>query len=166
MGVKGGLRIIVMKILSKGDSTGYGLIKKIKKETGFWEPSPGSMYPLMNELLKKGLVKCAKKKNQKIYSITSQGKKSYQKINLKKSKIQKEIIESIKFLETLGGSKEESGKILKLFGNLEKNYILLERNLDALSDFKETLLKVLKKGKNTKGVDIILKEASKKLNQL
>jgi len=63
MEIKGGLKLIVLKILNEKDFTGYGLIKEIEDQTGFWKPSPGSMYPLMNDLLKKGLVSCKKSKN-------------------------------------------------------------------------------------------------------
>jgi DNA-binding PadR family transcriptional regulator len=32
---------------------GMGLIKEIENKTGFWKPSPGSIYPLMEDLLEK-----------------------------------------------------------------------------------------------------------------
>ena len=43
----GHLKMLVLRILSKQELSGYAIIKQIEHETGFWKPSPGSMFPLL-----------------------------------------------------------------------------------------------------------------------
>lgn len=70
------LRALVLQHLSKGPRAGYGLIKDIHEHTG-WKPSYGSIYPLLDQLRKEGLVKRTPTKKgakKKIYTITEKGK--------------------------------------------------------------------------------------------
>jgi len=166
MEIKGGLKLIVLKILNDGDFTGYGLIKEIKYKTGFWKPSPGSIYPLMNDLLKKGLVICKKEKNQKIYSITKKGKAIYKKIFSKKDKMIQDLFEGIKFLEALGEDKKELKRIIDFLKGFEKGDFPFKENYESLIEFRTTFFKVAKDKKNSREVNKILKEASKKLSKL
>jgi len=166
MEIKGGLKLIVLKILNEKDFTGYGLIKEIENKTGFWKPSPGSMYPLMNDLLKKRLVTCKKNKNQKIYSITKKGKEVYKKITSKKEKMIKDLLEGIKFLEALGEDKEELKYIITLLKEFEKGDFPFKENYDNLIEFRTVFFKVAQDKKNSKKVNKVLKEATKKLLKL
>jgi len=166
MEIKGSLKLIVLKILNRKDNTGYGLINEIETKTGFWKPSPGSMYPLMNDLLKKKLVTCKKDKNKKIYSITSKGKKVYKEIENKREQILNDLIEGIKFLEVLGEDKEELKYIIDFLKGFEKGDFPFKENYESLIEFRTTFFKVAKDKKNSREVNKVLKEASKKLNQL
>lgn len=166
MEIKGALKIIVLKILNYKKNTGYGLIKEIKTKTGFWKPSPGSMYPLMNDLLKKGLVTYKKNKNKKIYSITNKGKKVYKKIEEKKEKILNDIIGGVKFLEIIGEDKKELKYIIDFLKGFEKGDFPFKDNYESLIKFRKTFFEVAKNEKNSKKINKILKEASKKLSKL
>jgi len=166
MEIKGGLKLIVLKIPNNKDFTGYGLIKEIEDKTGFWKPSPGSMYPLMNDLLKKGLVTCKKSKNQKIYTITTKGGKVYRQIEVKRGQILKNLVEGIKFLEVLGGNKKEVKPIVDFLKGFEKGNFPFKENYENLIEFRTSFFKSLENKENSKKVNKVLKEASKKLNQL
>ncbi len=166
MEIKGGLKVIVLKILGEKSLTGQGLIKEIESQTGFWKPSPGSIYPLMNDLLKKGLVTCKKNKNKKIYSITYKGKKVYEKIKEKKGEILKNLIEGIKFLETIGEDKEELKHIIDFLKGFEKGNFPFKENYESLIEFRAVFFKVAQDKKNSKKVNKVLKEASRKLLEL
>ena len=166
MKVKSGLKLIVLKILNEKDFTGYGLIKEIENKTGFWKPSPGSMYPLMNDLLKKGLVTYKKNKNKKIYSITNKGKKVYKKIEDKKRQILNDIIEGVKFLEVLGEDKEELKYIIDFLKGFEKGDFPFKDNYESLIKFRKTFFEVAKNEKNSKKINKILREVNKKLLEL
>jgi len=166
MEVKGGLKLIVLKILSGEEFTGHGLIKEIKNKTGFWKPSPGSVYPLMNDLLKKKLVSFKKRKNQKIYSLTKKGKAFYNKIKIKKQEIVKDLLEGIKFFEALEEDKKELKLVSGLLKEFEKGDSFLEENTESIVKLKINLIRALKKKKNAKKVNKILENASNKLNKL
>ena len=96
MEFKGSLKIIVLRLLHKEDLTGSEIINQINEKTGFWKPSPGSIYPLMNELNEKKLVELKQDKNQKIYSITPEGKKILEKLRAEREKVIETIINDLK----------------------------------------------------------------------
>ena len=166
MEIKGGLKLIVLKILNEKDFIGYGLIKEIQNKTGFWKPSPGSIYPLMKDLLKKKLVTCRKRKNQKIYSITREGKIFYNKIKKKKEKIIEDLIGGIKFFEVLEEDKKELKRVSGLLKEFERGDSFLEENTETIVKLKINLIKALKKKKNNKKINKILEKASDELNKL
>jgi len=70
------LRALVLQHLSKGSRAGYGLIKDIHEHTG-WKPSYGSVYPLLDQLRKEGLINRIPSEGgtkKKTYTITAKGK--------------------------------------------------------------------------------------------
>ena len=72
-----GLKYLILYLLSsKGPMTGAQVIDEIEKlSMGFWRPSPGSVYPALEELEADGLIKVAKVEGtKKYYEITESGK--------------------------------------------------------------------------------------------
>lgn len=56
----GELRLVLLEILSRSDSHGYELIKEIESLTqGGYSPSPGVIYPTLDQLQAQGLVTVA-----------------------------------------------------------------------------------------------------------
>lgn len=54
---KGDVRSAILSLLSEGPTNGYGLIKAIHAKTeGAWRPSPGSVYPTLQQLVDEGLI--------------------------------------------------------------------------------------------------------------
>lgn len=52
-----GLRGIVIVLLARGPKNGAELIAEVERVTmGHWRPSPGSMYPLLDELVSSGAI--------------------------------------------------------------------------------------------------------------
>lgn len=69
---KGGLRPLVLRILASGPRNGAEIMDEIERFTwGWWRPSPGSVYPLLEEMLNEGLVK---KREDGRYEITEKGR--------------------------------------------------------------------------------------------
>ena len=54
---RGHLKFYVLRLLREKRRTGYGLMKAIESETGFWRPSAGSLYPLLATLREAGLIR-------------------------------------------------------------------------------------------------------------
>lgn len=76
---RGALRDIVLYILAfKGELTGAQIIDEIERWSfGFWRPSPGSIYPLLDDLEKEGLIKISRIDGvKKYYSLTEEGKRA------------------------------------------------------------------------------------------
>jgi len=80
---KSHIKLIVLKHLSKEKMSGYDLIKSLG-ESGANQPSPGYIYPLLNNLQKKKFVSVKKDGRRKIYSITEKGKKLLENLENKK----------------------------------------------------------------------------------
>jgi len=53
---RGHLKFYILRLLGEQRQTGYGLMKAIETETGFWRPSAGSLYPLLNTMREAGLI--------------------------------------------------------------------------------------------------------------
>jgi DNA-binding PadR family transcriptional regulator len=71
-GKRGWLRPWVLSIINRGPKNGAEIIDEIEKMSfGGWRPSPGSVYPLLDELTQEGLLQ----KNQDAkYEMTEKGK--------------------------------------------------------------------------------------------
>jgi DNA-binding PadR family transcriptional regulator len=55
---KGDVRAAILYLLSEAPATGYALIKGIAERTDqAWRPSPGSVYPTLQQLVDEGLVR-------------------------------------------------------------------------------------------------------------
>jgi PadR family transcriptional regulator PadR len=69
--MKGYLSFLVLWIISKKSRTGAEISEELAKRKGT-KPSPGTIYPVLKELTKKGLIKPDKEKR---YTLTSEGRK-------------------------------------------------------------------------------------------
>ncbi|MFW9994264.1 MAG: PadR family transcriptional regulator [Candidatus Odinarchaeota archaeon] len=75
-----GLQILILKALEQGlpeknPITAYEIQSKIFKLTeSFWKPSPGSIYPILEDLAKKKFILVEKRENKDHYSLTQNGK--------------------------------------------------------------------------------------------
>jgi DNA-binding PadR family transcriptional regulator len=94
---KGLLPIYVLYILNSSPANGNDICHKIGERTnGLWIPSTGGIYPLLKKFEKQGLIigewDDPKKKFQKIYRITQEGKVNFEsKKNLLKPKIEEAL---------------------------------------------------------------------------
>lgn len=67
-----GLRIWVLSILERTPKNGAELIDEIElMSRGWWKPSPGSIYPLLESLLQEGFVK---KRDDGRYELTERAR--------------------------------------------------------------------------------------------
>jgi len=73
---RGGLRTWVLAVLQQAPRNGAEVMDQIEIATqGWWRPSPGSVYPLLEELLKDGRIR---KRADDRYEITEAGKQEFQ----------------------------------------------------------------------------------------
>lgn len=70
----GDLRLLILNIIKATPSHGYGLISEIKTLTsGFYEPSPGVIYPALETLQDLGWVDIQPEKGKRVLHITESG---------------------------------------------------------------------------------------------
>jgi formylmethanofuran dehydrogenase subunit E len=101
----GNLRLLVLKLLSSKDMSGYDLMKTIQARTGR-RPSPGSMYPLLELLKDEGRMTVREVGRAKRYSITEPGKKELSEISVQKDELMANIRKSIGVFCTMTGQTE------------------------------------------------------------
>lgn len=72
---KGDVRSAILSLLSEGPTNGYGLIKAIHTKTeGAWRPSPGSVYPTLQQLVDEGLIAPTSAGPRAEYDLTDEGR--------------------------------------------------------------------------------------------
>ncbi|WP_424357331.1 PadR family transcriptional regulator [Methanocella sp. MCL-LM] len=82
---KGFLKVMILHIVKERPSHGYEIIQEIEKKTHKgWTPSPGSVYPALEALEKKGYVQCEEMDRKKVYTITEKGKAALEQIHAKR----------------------------------------------------------------------------------
>ena len=75
---RGHLKFYILRLLIEQRRTGYGLMKAIKTETGFWKPSAGSLYPLLSTMREAGLICEVEEQNgTSRWEVTSEGRDTY-----------------------------------------------------------------------------------------
>jgi len=81
---KGVLRLTALKMLSESSMSGTDLADEIRRVTGGeWRPGPGSIYLILAELMKKGLIIELTKRegNTRRYIISGKGKTELEKLS-------------------------------------------------------------------------------------
>ncbi len=101
----GNLKLLVLKLVNSKEMSGYELMKSIKEKTGS-KPSPGSMYPLLEELKNKSQISVKEEGRAKKYSITEQGKRSVDDFMKQKNLLLGNIKSSIDVFCTMTGNSE------------------------------------------------------------
>lgn len=71
---RGDIRSVILSVLSEGPSNGYGIIKTIAERTGgVWRPSPGSVYPTLQQLVDEELIEAVGEGRRTEYALTDAG---------------------------------------------------------------------------------------------
>lgn len=72
MGHKRGLRMLVLSLLGSGPKNGVEIMDDVEGMThGRWRPSPGSVYPVLEQLVSEGLIR---KGEQGRYELTARAR--------------------------------------------------------------------------------------------
>ncbi len=72
--MRGHLNVIILEVIKERPRHGYDVIKAIEERFhGFYSPSAGSVYPILQELEDQDFVTSSEESGKKIYSITKDG---------------------------------------------------------------------------------------------
>ena len=90
---RGHLKFYILRLLREQRHTGYGLMKAIEAETGFWKPSAGSLYPLLATMREAGLIREVEEENGAFrWQITADGEATYSQA----SETKQELLDSMR----------------------------------------------------------------------
>ncbi|MFB2556293.1 PadR family transcriptional regulator [Herbiconiux liangxiaofengii] len=71
---RGDVRAAILSLLVDAPSNGYGLIKAIAEKTGgVWRPSPGSIYPTLQQLVDEDLIVSTGEGRRTRFELTESG---------------------------------------------------------------------------------------------
>ena len=72
---RGDVRAAILAVLSESALNGYQIIQEIAERTGgVWKPSPGSIYPTLQQLEDEGLVRQETEGGRRAFTLTDEGK--------------------------------------------------------------------------------------------
>lgn len=72
---KGDVRAAALALLAEGPRNGYQIIQEItERSRGIWRPSPGSVYPALQQLEDEGLVCAEEEGGRRTYHLTDEGR--------------------------------------------------------------------------------------------
>ena len=72
---RGDVRAALLLLIEGGPQNGYQLIQEIERRTeGLWKPSPGSVYPALQQLEDEGLVRAVEFEGKRAYDLTPEGR--------------------------------------------------------------------------------------------
>lgn len=130
---KSQIKLAVLRKLSVKDLNGYELMRELGINLGK-KPSPGYIYPLLNDLKTKKFIKEKKSKNKNIYSITDSGRKLLKELSKKHEETIKKMIKTFEPIS----DKEETNSFLK-FMNRINNIENVPKDLDIWHDFRKEM---------------------------
>lgn len=161
----GYLKIFVLRELVKSEKTGYELMKSFEDFTGMNMPSPGSIYPLLNDLLKKRMVTVSAKDNKKIYRISKKGEKVLHTLMSERKKALEKIISMLGTIY----SKKEIGRIRMSLDMMSGGKGHFAKDFDVLHEMRESIYDfIISNNYSRKRSEFrkIITEASKKIKKL
>jgi len=122
--LKGLLKLLILKELADNDACGYELINRIEEITSK-KPSPGSIYPLLNDLNEKGFLDVKTIGGKKVYSLSERGKEYLKELKEKEKEL---ISEKVKFLISWGIlSEKDAEEMLAFIKNFRNRHRKLYR---------------------------------------
>ncbi|MGH9250034.1 MAG: PadR family transcriptional regulator, partial [Acidimicrobiales bacterium] len=72
---RGDVRVAILSVLADHSMNGYQVIQEIAERSGgVWRPSPGSVYPTLQQLEDEGLVRVDAQEGRRLYELTAEGR--------------------------------------------------------------------------------------------
>ncbi len=160
---RGVLKYLILKLLDEKPDTGYGIIVRIREKTGFWKPSTGSIYPLLDGLVTNGFVEKCELDNRCVYRLTEKGKEALKET----SKIKMELLEKIKNAHIVLAKIFDDPDLMMVAERIDDK---IKRGIPICAliprDFIDTLEKLYRSNVDRDAVLAILEETRRKLEDL
>jgi DNA-binding PadR family transcriptional regulator len=70
------VRAAILALLREGPRNGYQIMSEIEERSGgAWRPSPGAVYPALQQLADEGLIEGAESSGRRTFSLTDAGRR-------------------------------------------------------------------------------------------
>ena len=72
---RGDVRTAALLLLAEEPRNGYQIMQELEERSeGMWRPSPGSVYPALQQLEDEGLIRSEEKEGRRLYHLTDAGR--------------------------------------------------------------------------------------------
>src|SRR5262249_58969705 len=72
---RGDVRSAILRLLAEEPRNGYQIIQELtERSRGVWRPSPGSIYPALQQLEDEGLIQAEEQEGRRRYHLTDAGR--------------------------------------------------------------------------------------------
>jgi DNA-binding PadR family transcriptional regulator len=73
---RGDIRAAILALLAESPRNGYQIMQELEQRSrGMWRPSPGSVYPALQQLEDEGLIQAKEEGTGRVFQLTEQGQK-------------------------------------------------------------------------------------------
>jgi DNA-binding PadR family transcriptional regulator len=73
---RGDVRAAILALLREGPRNGYQIMSEIEERSGgAWRPSPGAVYPALQQLADEGLIEAEEASGRRTFSLTETGRR-------------------------------------------------------------------------------------------
>jgi DNA-binding PadR family transcriptional regulator len=73
---RGDVRAAILALLREGPRNGYQIMSEIEERSGgVWRPSPGAVYPALQQLADEGLIEAEESAGRRTFSLTGAGRR-------------------------------------------------------------------------------------------
>lgn len=72
---RGDVRAAILALLDEQPRNGYQIMQELEQRSGgVWRPSPGSVYPALQQLEDEGLIRAEEQAGGRVFALTARGK--------------------------------------------------------------------------------------------
>src|SRR5882757_4106684 len=76
---RGDIRTAALLLLAEEPRNGYQIMQQVEERSdGVWRPSPGSVYPALQQLEDEGLIRSQEHDGRKLFALTDEGREHVQ----------------------------------------------------------------------------------------
>jgi len=147
--MRGHLTLIILEMIKERPRHGYDVIKAIEEKFhGFYSPSAGSVYPILQELEDRDFVTSSKESDKKIYSITKDGERELKANKDKFSEMREHLRQQFGGMGRYGELMREMGYMTHfVFGKLReggtRDTETIKKLRIAIANFKSEVEEIL-----------------------
>ncbi|PZG44953.1 PadR family transcriptional regulator [Spongiactinospora gelatinilytica] len=119
---RGDVRAATLALLREGPRNGYQVIEEISRRSlGVWRPSPGSVYPALQQLEDEGLVQGRESGGSRVYDLTGEGRRHVERRAAELAEPWAEVIRSVP---------EDRHELRLLWGQVGEAFLHFTRTAD------------------------------------
>ena len=148
--MRGHLKMIILEMIKERPRHGYDVIKAIEEKFhGFYSPSAGSVYPILQELEDQDFVTSSEKSGKKIYAITKDGARQLKANQDTFSEMREHLRHRLGDMGRYGELMREMGDVTHfVFGKLREsgtgNTDTIKKLRIAIANFKSDVEEILR----------------------